>query len=353
MSSQARIPHFDLIRTIAVISVVVSHIFSEENSYLEGQYALWSSPAFQILRAPISTGGYGVALFLLLSGVLISRFTAHETICNFAIRRILRIYPLYLVMLLGRYLTYLTTTDSPDWRIPVHDLIGLVTLLGDFWNTPLFLGQVDWSLRVEIVAYLLVAVSLAIVNSEFRTLLLTGLSAVLAIAPPIPTELISAGYLNVHLPLFVAGFCLGAQVQGENKGGWRRLNQVLVFVNIVLIAIAANTHRPDLSDSLQFNTNIVAAITTFLLIIRFQPQTTVSIIRKLSEASYGIYLMHNWLVYVLAEQLVGNTGLLGRVIGLLMIMFFARLLFVYFEVPIIHFSKQITTHTTKSSARTT
>lgn len=218
VSSQLRIPHFDLIRAIAITSVVVSHIFNEENSYLEGRYPLWSSSAFQILRAPITTGGYGVALFLLLSGVLISGIAAHETVQNFVIRRMMRIFPLYLAMVLVRYSIFLTITESPDWRIPKHDLIGLVTLLGDFWNAPLFLGLVDWSLRVEVVAYLMVAVSLAIGNPEYRTLLLTGFSAVLVIAPPIPSGLFSSGYLNIHLPLFVAGFCFGAMVQGENGG---------------------------------------------------------------------------------------------------------------------------------------
>lgn len=352
VSSQLRIPHFDLIRTIAITSVVVSHIFNEENSYLEGRYPLWSSSAFQILRAPITTGGYGVALFLLLSGVLISRVVAQESMIAFAVRRFLRIWPLYTVMIVAHF-TYLSVTQFPGSKIRLSEAIGIFTLLGDFWNAPLYLGFVDWSLRVEVVAYCLVVAAAVLGGPRNRAFVMTTAAVVVSFAPPIPSGLFSSGYLNIHLPLFVAGFCFGAMVQGENGGGIRKLSQVLVLVNIALVFIAASTHRSDLSDSIYFNANIVAAVTTFFLIIRFQPHTTGSIIRKTSESSYGLYLMHNWLVYVLAEQLFGNTGLLARVTGLVMVVILARLLFVYFEAPIIRFSKRITTQLTKSSTWST
>jgi len=346
VSSSLRIPHFDLIRAIAITSVVVSHIFNEENTYLENRYPLWRSLGVQILRAPVTTGGYVVALFLLLSGVLISRVIERESLPAFAVRRLFRIWPLYILTFLAHF-TLLSITDFPSTRMQLRDLVGILTLMGDFWNAPLYLGFVDWSLRVEVVAYLLVTTVILFAGTTRRAVVMTSVAVVVTFAPSIPSGLFSVGYLNIHLPLFIAGFCFGSGVGSANGG--RSLFQLLATLNIALVFVASSVHRPDLAGSPYFNANIVAAVATFFTLAILKPQTTAPIIRKVSESSYGIYLMHNWLVYAIAERLFGNSGLLGRSFSLILVIIIARLLYVYFETPIINFSKQVMTRDTYST----
>jgi len=316
--------------------VVISHIYQDENSWIEDNFPFWTSWFVSVLRAPVTTGGFGVCLFLLLSGFLMARSSANEMFADFVKRRVLRIYPLYLVAWITRYLFQILITDSPDWRIPISDLVGVLTLFGDFWNASLVLGSVDWSLRVEVVAYCIVALTILLIPVHMRPRILTIASCTLVISPTIPSALFSSGYLNIHLPLFVAGFALGSSRDDGSNG---RLTVVSLF-NVLLALVSAGVHRQDLAVSIFFYSNIFMSLAVFMAIRRMTSYRAGRIVTYLSETSYGIYLMHNWLVFALADSIFGSRSIVARTISLLLIVALAKPLHTYIERPAMRLARR-------------
>ncbi|SIQ02287.1 Peptidoglycan/LPS O-acetylase OafA/YrhL, contains acyltransferase and SGNH-hydrolase domains [Chryseobacterium sp. RU37D] len=108
-------PNLNSLRFIAASLVIIHHI--ELYKYLFGLRNLWDIPFFQII------GKLGVVLFFVLSGFLITSLLLHEidlkgkiSIKNFYLRRVLRIWPLYyLIIILGFFVyPYIPFFDIPN-----------------------------------------------------------------------------------------------------------------------------------------------------------------------------------------------------------------------------------------------
>jgi len=118
-------PELDVLRFGAFFLVLVSHTLPSPDG-----------PGFKlhILRAIRYTGSLGVPIFFLLSAYLITElllrereFTGTVHIRAFYLRRILRIWPIYFLVLLG---TYFYGLFSPANRIPLAGIASYLCLQG-------------------------------------------------------------------------------------------------------------------------------------------------------------------------------------------------------------------------------
>ncbi len=135
-------------------------------------------------------GGYGVQLFFILSGYLITALLLREearygriAIRAFWIRRILRIWPLYyLVVVIGFFLLpglegQLWTTGYRE-TLRIH-LLPFLAFLGN-WSMALIRPAADWlsvlwSVCVEEQFYLIVPLFIALIAPRFRRPIVVGL----------------------------------------------------------------------------------------------------------------------------------------------------------------------------------
>jgi peptidoglycan/LPS O-acetylase OafA/YrhL len=149
--------NFNLIRMVAATLVLVSHCFSLAGSD-------WD-PFFYFLGNYDTGGGWGVSIFFVISGFLVTRSVLHHTTMDYLVSRILRIVPALAlatavtVFLVGPLFTSATITqyftDSETWRylfnINVFEisyrLPGLFTanpvagtVNGSLWTLPLECG---------------------------------------------------------------------------------------------------------------------------------------------------------------------------------------------------------------------
>jgi peptidoglycan/LPS O-acetylase OafA/YrhL len=137
-------------------------------------------------------GGYGVQLFFILSGYLITALLLREearygriALRAFWIRRILRIWPLYyLVVLIGFFL--LPGLEGQLWTsgyretLRIH-LLPFLAFLGN-WSMALIRPAADWlsvlwSVCVEEQFYLIVPLFIALIAPRFRRPIVVGLIA--------------------------------------------------------------------------------------------------------------------------------------------------------------------------------
>lgn len=163
-----RLESIHFLRFIAAAAVVVHHVIAR-------------------YEPKLIVGAAGVDLFFVISGLVIGLAMASgETVRTFAIRRAIRIYPLYWIAT-GAYGVFRW------WAWSLHptniEVIGSVVLwptLGANWH-PIYWPA--WTLQYEILFYVIAALFMAFSRSSARVP-----CAVLLVIPPLLTRVRSRDY---------------------------------------------------------------------------------------------------------------------------------------------------------------
>lgn len=166
--------NYDFMRVAAAISVIISH-----------QFALFGLPEPLVLQYQ-TLGGFGVLVFFSISGYLVGHsWDSDPNLFRFAARRMLRIWPAYiLVVLICLFLIGPAFTsdsirsyfvNSVTWSY-FKNLIFIFQpfLPGVFSSSPVQYvpNGVYWTLPIEVFCYFLVAVLGAVGFMRFRWLIL-------------------------------------------------------------------------------------------------------------------------------------------------------------------------------------
>ena len=288
-AGDARYVFLDYLRACAAWLVVWDHL----GAIMPG----WSGKVFapaEWLRAHVTRplgiiqdfGWFGVALFFLISGFIISDRARVESARDFVIRRVLRIYPMLAVAVL---LSAALAADKAQVT-PVNIVTNLT--LANYLITPqVVLLGVAWTLVIEVMFYALTAATQVLRDSPHRI----GLNLVVA-----ALVIWKRGVLGGHLVWFgVYAMYLPVLVMGQTVYWWlsrRRLSTALglgylaaafgVFLSGVSLVEPA--YLP-LTNSYAISVAYALALFAGLVKLRL-PQ--VRAVRFLSDTSYSLYLLH-------------------------------------------------------------
>lgn len=292
--SKGRIVFLDYMRIFAFISVLIGHKF------YDGLLAFVSSPDAiattkilgTLLNPFLYGGGAGVIVFFLTSGYIITAVLRRESTGTFLINRIFRIYPLYIVAVMAEVFIaqWWFGTPIPSAEIMVPRLL----LVGDFFTTPYALAGVEWTLRLEIMFYVFMAIlkSAGMLKTETR-LALTMLFATVAlyIAPTFPHGYGGTdGYFNTYAPFLLIGSLIFAFEKSKEKGQ----KIICVSAGAAIFWIYLLTLQK-LHSHILFSTYGIAALLLFAIAWKFQHLARSSFLSLLlAELTYSIYLFHNW-----------------------------------------------------------
>ena len=150
----------DALRGIAALMVLVSHSVDLGISRVYGWGLDENPPFWRAMRATLGTGEYWVWCFFVLSGFCIHLSIAHAQregrfrFLPYALARVTRIYPLYLLGFLLAILTYklVPALGGYDGHVPARQFWATLLNLQIFTNT--FPGYMQsWSLSCEMIYY--------------------------------------------------------------------------------------------------------------------------------------------------------------------------------------------------------
>lgn len=351
----------DPLRIAAFSSVLVAHIYASQIEIGVKNLSAEFSIIYSLLRPFWSSGGFGVTLFFIISGYVITKAAQRENSTNFALRRIFRIYPSLIVALLIYW-----------WLIPSGvftplRLLGSVSLFGDFWGSPNELGGVDWTLRLEIIFYVLVFIVLKTLenlsttrvikrlpssNYSLLLVILLFFCASMFVIPNFPYTGGARAYFNIFFPAFIAGIAL-AFLQTHRIS---KLSASFIYVIAFLTSqINLTFFRPELLESGPF-----MPYAYFVFAIMFVFKSSISkkkSIAYVASLTYVIYLFHAWLMPAIQDiftrfthklfpqvfdetigiwETILNTGA-TLVIFVIFIVLFSK----YIEKPIINWSRTL------------
>ncbi|MBC7694100.1 MAG: acyltransferase [Burkholderiales bacterium] len=293
------------LRAISAISVVVSHI----NLSLV-QFNLNN-------LGSIDLAGYGVTIFFAISGFLITflmlkeKEKANISITKFYIRRVLRIWPLYfLVLILSIVTAHIYHLGNLPGSLPFYILLA-ANIPFIFENALPFLGHY-WSLGVEEQFYLfwpwifrnrknpLKFVVIFTITFFFLRLLFRLIEYKFGYSLP---------YTIIHVTRFdcMAIGGIGGILWHEKNFVFRKISKHIITQLIswtVIFLLMFNQY----GIASVIDQEIVAIITVFLIInLSFNHKTIISldypIFDFLGKISYGMYVIHQLVIFYFARAL--------------------------------------------------
>lgn len=363
-------PELDVLRFIAFMFVFITH---------RNDLAPIDSRAHPWFHAFTMTGVYGVPVFFFLSAFLITELLERERDLTgridaraFYVRRILRIWPLYVLIFFGLvFLNHFVPgagADSPaKW-------LCFMLFAGNWYIT--FNGWIEypvnpmWSLSVEEQFYIAIPF-LAMLGR--RTMIGVNL-VVLAVAYGVivhyargfpPGGAFSGQWTNsfVQFQFFAGGMLLALALRGR-RPDWRiaiRAGLFALAIGLWLAAyifcgIKADWPTSTVLQSLAGWPLVLAGATLMLVSLlgtprRFLPAPLI----YLGRISYGLYLTHiffYWLVYdkfrPTLAQLTESAGIgewrdnIGQLIAFAATVLCASLLYRFYETPFLRLKRRFT-----------
>lgn len=148
-----RIVFLDYLRIFAFASVLVGHMYDGPVQAAAADPASGWHGLARLLWPWVRAGGVGVLVFFLVSGYIITAVLQRDRPLEFMVKRIFRIYPLYVAAVLLERGGLRFLGQPGDWA----QLLPQLLLVGDWTASPYTLGGVEWTLRVEMGFYVFMA----------------------------------------------------------------------------------------------------------------------------------------------------------------------------------------------------
>lgn len=304
MKKNSRIIFLDYMRVIAFSLVVLGHKFNKDLSSLANDPSnhitlRW----FYGILADASFGGaMGVVVFFLVSGYIITHVLQKEATFEFYLKRIFRIYPLYIFAVISEMLVqYYNGGGIP----PLSILIPRLLLIGDFFNTPLSLAGVEWTLRIEMMFYVFMGLvkKAGIINKgNILTALLLVVSFFISSINPFP---VANDFHNAYFTLYTPFLFIGVVVY---LAEYNLVNRMIALTSIVTMFYLHLSLIEKINPFWgQYNyafTGTVIFLSSCFFKDKFIESKTCNL---LSEMTYAVYLFHNWIWYTLS-LVIGKIG---------------------------------------------
>ncbi|MGJ7578967.1 acyltransferase family protein [Variovorax sp. RHLX14] len=330
LGDNTRQNNIDLLRALAIVAVCAHH----------GQHVFGGNIPF----FGANGGWFGVQLFFVISGYLISASCEKHGLRDYVIHRVLRIAPAYLLFFLvigiGDKVITVGSIAADPWAFAVN----LIFMQHLFPSALLKFDvlHVSWTLTIEVLWYVL-APLLLIGNRVLRwptvavTLLVSTAWAYTAstgaldfIYPGVSDANPGYAYLFVVNHFFAQAifFVFGAWIY-FNRRAVAHINPVLALVLALLVFLAQPYY-------LLFNPMFITGISIALLLVtalNSQPIRS-RLVFLISETSYAIYLCHFPVLLWVRDQM-GLTSLTGVAVSIALIMLLAVISYVLIEKPFV------------------
>lgn len=337
MSQKIYFKDLDALRTIAALMVFCSHATKLGSIKISNQY-------FANFWKTIFNGGTGVLIFFVLSGFLITYLILSEvkqkgsfSLKNFYFRRILRIWPLYFVLLIFAYFIYLPILG----RFSNIDVTGILSHAGYYFgmlsNFDVLMNPIDnfipvgitWSVAIEEQFYLVWPLLFYFIPSK-RYQYIFYLSLFISLAFKVynydKPDVLYFHSLGVVPYLSIGGLAAYYSLNSEKfRGLFKGRNNWIIYVAGFLFLYIHNF--------MQVNSILITTLQAlfFAWVILDQTHNVSSPLKlsrfngltKMGKYTYGIYMLHQTVLFSILALMrffgefdVTTTVVINYLIGL-------------------------------------
>jgi len=334
--TQSRIENLDGLRGIAILLVLLHHI---PNSSIE-----WIAQFQEHAK-------HGVSLFFVISGYIVTTLLLREDrgskrvdVRAFLIRRTLRLWPLYfMVLLVEAFLVFGLRSYSPENQSLFAEKLPCYVLYCSNWletsrEGPFF---VSWSLAVEEQFYLFVALLLLFVRPRFLAVAAAALLASKVVLvnfwPEVHLASLPWRVLLSYSEAILLGVLLAILL--DNRSAYRIFVTAFASCTVLLamfMAFACYLIFGPLEGSADGGALLFYFICTLIVgmsaVRPALPGIGGRALSSIGLISYGIYLMHMPILSVVKK--ITNEPALALVLTMAVVLPVAWMSYRYFEEPI-------------------
>ena len=296
-------------KTVGVwVPTVVGYIFGPD-TITRNSYGLAMDGL--TLQTGINVGQLGVALFFLVSGFVILRALDKEAWLDFLVRRIFRIFPANVVSVVG--IAMVTAIFCHHYHVRSPDTFQNVAssaLLVMNYTADLPVMPVLWTLEVEVLFYIVMAMVSARTHIEKKTVLTVAMGCLCAtiyidfLAHDFKLFAIySSRFVHFGSDLVLLTFLLiGAMLYRISSEGWSSESYVYLAASVAVHYAASISHN-GLTNGIGTgisSSSSAAALIIFASAFRAKMEWKwIRPLRWLGDISYSVYLVHiplGWMV---------------------------------------------------------
>ena len=350
-SSGNFIPEIDGLRFIAILSVVLFHLFGFLSEKDPHNYV--NQTDFSFLTNILEHGDLGVPLFFVLSGFILGLpFAKHHikgekkvNLKSYFYRRLTRLEPPYIIMM-SMMCIAIVFSNKMQITEAIHSfLASLIYSHNIIFSESSFINVVAWSLEIEIQFYILVPILTLLFSVKNKNKRRIGIviSIVLATLVSYYTNL-KFIFITDYLHYFLIGFLLVDYFLEENSKKDSILRSIISLVSLFILFYFDNTYFDFKHGELIWESLLVSLIfISYYNIIIHKSISFFSkkIITNIGGMCYSIYLLHFAIISLIGNPLVSfqfsensiiNIGLYSLIIlsGILII---STLFFIVIERP--------------------
>lgn len=324
------VPGISSLRFLAFLLVYVSHLF----------------PLFQI-------GHTGVQLFFVISSFLLTHLALAElkntgrfSRKNFFIRRSLRIYPLYFLIIVFAFvvLPFLSNQLAIKITLPEKKWMYWIFLSNYEYSDHVFFLKLLWSIAVEEQFYL-AFILFSFAFSRFHYLLcLTLFILYLVYMSLVIKGMVGNEYFSPfsYLPCFVSGMLIAKLFAAEKNVLPKALSVYILVAGVIFVSISFYQANDFLYYP--FIACCYSALLLLVLLAERKLQTSTNWLVKLSEAAgkytYGLYVYSGLVITLQLTIFEINNSLVAALV--LSVILFSVAIFSYhfFEKPFLALKKR-------------
>jgi peptidoglycan/LPS O-acetylase OafA/YrhL len=319
-----RFVFLDLLRAIAVCLVMYSHVVGiflhqhGENSVLAGVLQGFTAHPLDLA---LRMGNFGVVLFFLVSGFVVTHTGFAERPRQYAVKRFLRIYPMLAVAVLLAAVLLLAdlhpvTTAGEITTVTPATVLTNMTLANHLIAPPVLLVDVSWTLIIEVLFYTLLLAALPLLRRWVWPVVCGELALVAVV---LATEhLGGASYFLFGVNLsYLPALLLGQVIWAV----WSRRVPLWAGLAFGVVAVAEYVWAGDPGmgrNDHPFDVHLLIGFAVFVLALlaerRLRP---IRLVGYLADRSYSLYLLHGLLGFSMLSLLYPLIGYPGALVAAL------------------------------------
>ncbi|MBY6411795.1 acyltransferase [Rhodococcus sp. BP-252] len=312
----------DLLRTIAVFAVLYSHIsFYLIDDRGEGWWVIDVVYATLVQETGLNQhlSFVGVAIFMLLTGLLVTRSAMRQSRRDFAVSRLARLLPaLWVSVAAAIVLVRLGINGMFSGQNGISNSeAALSFVLGGFFLKPevAVLG-VTWTLTVQLLFYLYCSAVRGVLRRYPVVVPLMGAALCVVVLLynfyiPQPWSVPMLSKIAATLPTLFLGQII--YLGWARIIGWRWV-VVAVIAQAEVVRLATDIHAYWAGDKYMWTIVVVTGLV--LVLARYDGRVAQwEVVRWIGTRSYAIYLVHTLILYRVYENVVPITGPTGAVVA--------------------------------------
>lgn len=268
------------------------------------------------IQVNLNLGAYGVAIFFLISGFVISLSLEHKSVKDFVVKRLFRIWPTYVV---GFSLTFLmiwfyTRAFNIEFPYNVKDYLIQISLLRDWFWKPSIDG-VSWTLEVELKFYLVMCIIFYFRKAQNKHVV--GMTCLILFLCNFFTNFLMDDLLTCHLILYrilntiqfsninILFMLLGVCVYNRYQKYWTSEEFIEMLVKIYLLLIFSVVFSVHKSTLQLYTSSYLFSLLTFLVGYIFRDRwKAFKFLNFFGEISYPFYIVHGLNGYIIQNFLL-------------------------------------------------